>query len=206
MRESRVDVSTLLTFRVKRARTVGGTNARRWRFYAQRPLVAARRVRHEFRARLRSWPSAPQLGGPRSPRNRLSTLHPGHSLPLLPHCAPSNRNGFNAVTSRARTRSVSQRTANVLTFPRLLMTDPTPDAMPRAPYRRFRDAGDGDWLVWRLSEDVVGEIREAPSLGRAWLIFLGPDGKTRRLAPVPPEWQRMSEEQLHELALRATHF
>lgn len=112
----------------------------------------------------------------------------------------------NAVTSRARTRSVSQRTANVLTFPRLLMTDPTPDAMPRAPYRRFRDAGDGDWLVWRLSEDVVGEIREAPSLGRAWLIFLGPDGKTRRLAPVPPEWQRMSEEQLHELALRATHF
>ena len=85
-----------------------------------------------------------------------------------------------------------------------LMTDTTLDARPREPYRRFCDPQGGDWLVWRLSEDAVDELREAPSLSRAWLIFLGPDGETRRLTPVPSGWRRLKDAQLYALAQDAT--
>lgn len=83
------------------------------------------------------------------------------------------------------------------------MTEPSPDATPRGPFRRFTAPDGGEWLVWRMSEDEVEQIREAPSMGRAWLIFLGPEGETRRYAPVPPKWRKMAGDQLHELALKA---
>jgi hypothetical protein len=85
-----------------------------------------------------------------------------------------------------------------------LMTDAHSDATPRGPYRRFTAPDGREWLVWCMSEEAVDEIREAPSIGRAWLIFLGPDGETRRYAPVPPKWRRMSHDQLYELAQRST--
>jgi len=81
-----------------------------------------------------------------------------------------------------------------------------PEAEPREPYRRFTDERGGDWLVWRLSEEDVAEIREAASIEQAWLVFLGPDGETRRLAPVPYDWRRMRDAQLSSLAARATPF
>ena len=84
------------------------------------------------------------------------------------------------------------------------MTDTTLDATPREPYRRFSDPEGGDWLVWRLSEDAVDELRESPSLSRAWLIFLGPEGATRRLTPVPSGWRRLKDAQLYALAQAAT--
>ena len=80
------------------------------------------------------------------------------------------------------------------------------DATPRGPYRRFSDPEGGDWLVWRLSEADVEEVREAPSLGRAWLIFLGPNGETRRLAPAPTKWRRMTDGELYALVRIATPF
>lgn len=86
------------------------------------------------------------------------------------------------------------------------MSDPTPDATPRGPYRQFTDDAGRHWLVWHLAEDTVEEIREASSASRAWLIFLGPNGETRRLAPVPPKWRKMKDAQLSELAERATEF
>ena len=58
----------------------------------------------------------------------------------------------------------------------------------------------GEWLVWRISEDVVEELREARSLGGAWLVFLGPGGQTRRLAPIPKGWKKMKDGQLYALA------
>ena len=88
----------------------------------------------------------------------------------------------------------------------LTMTDTQPDATPREPYRRFTSEDGQHWMVWFLAEDAVGELREAPSIKRAWLIFLGPNGETRRLAPVPAKWRRMKDGQLYELAQRATAF
>ena len=91
-----------------------------------------------------------------------------------------------------------------------LMTDPlfdsTFDATPRGPFRTFTDDVGREWLVWHLAEDVVEELREASSVRRAWLIFLGPNGETRRLAPVLPKWRRMKDQQLYELAQRASDF
>jgi len=84
------------------------------------------------------------------------------------------------------------------------MTDSTLGATPREPFRRFSDPDGGDWLVWRIGEDVVGHLREAPSVETAWLIFLGPEGETRRLAPVPRQWRRMQDAELHALALAAS--
>jgi hypothetical protein len=63
-----------------------------------------------------------------------------------------------------------------------------------------------EWLVWRISEDAVAELREHPSLAREWLIFLGPDGETRRCAPVPDHWQRLGDRELETLARQATAF
>lgn len=81
-----------------------------------------------------------------------------------------------------------------------------PDATPRGPYRQFSDDDGNEWLVWQISVDAVDDIREAPSLGRAWLIFLGPSGETRRLAPAPAGWRALQDGQLHQLSLTATPF
>ena len=86
------------------------------------------------------------------------------------------------------------------------MADTNPDATPRPPYRRFSDPDGGDWLVWRLSDGDVEAIREPPSLGRAWLVFLGPNGETKRLAPAPTNWRRLTDADLLALAEHATPF
>lgn len=84
--------------------------------------------------------------------------------------------------------------------------EPQLDATPREPYRTFSDADGRDWMVWRLSEEYVEEIREASSIRRAWLVFLGPNGETRRLAPVPEKWRRMKDAQLTSLMRTAKPF
>lgn len=86
------------------------------------------------------------------------------------------------------------------------LTEPLLDATPREPYRTFTDGDGRDWMVWRLAEDYVEELREASSLRRAWLIFLGPNGETRRLAPVPAKWRKMKDGQLAALARGAKPF
>jgi len=86
------------------------------------------------------------------------------------------------------------------------MTEMTSNATPRGPYRRFTDSDGREWLVWHLSESTVEELREPSSLGRAWLIFLGPDGQTRRLPPAPHNWRRLQAPELYALAQAATPF
>ena len=81
-----------------------------------------------------------------------------------------------------------------------------PHATPRGPYRHFTDYDGNEWLVWQIAQDAVDQIREAPSLGRAWLIFLGPGGETRRLAPVPAGWRALDDAQLQALATTAIPF
>lgn len=85
-------------------------------------------------------------------------------------------------------------------------TEPLLDATPREPYRTFTDGEGREWMVWRLAENYVEELRETSSARRAWLIFLGPAGETRRYAPVPEKWRRMKDEQLGALASQAKPF
>jgi len=86
------------------------------------------------------------------------------------------------------------------------MSDTIADATPRGPYRQFTDDDGNEWLVWQISQDAVDHLRESPSLGRAWLIFLGPGGETRRIAPVPASWRVLEDSRLRELALAAIPF
>jgi hypothetical protein len=85
------------------------------------------------------------------------------------------------------------------------MTDLRDDSREPEPYRRFVMEGDGEWLVWLLSDAALKEIRAPSSLG-VMLIFIGPDGETRRLSPVPAQWQQMTDSELSELARAARPF
>lgn len=81
-----------------------------------------------------------------------------------------------------------------------------PDATPRGPYRLFTDRDNRPWLVWKISSEAVDVMRERSSSECEWLMFLGPDGETRRVDPVPAAWPRMSTEELRALVLLAAPF
>jgi hypothetical protein len=92
------------------------------------------------------------------------------------------------------------------------MNDQQPSEKPTGAYLSFLDASGARWIVWKIKESAVDEIRgrggapESPSLGRAWLIFLSPSGETRRLAPVPTNWRDLSDAELERLAGEAKPF
>jgi hypothetical protein len=73
------------------------------------------------------------------------------------------------------------------------------------PYRRFSHH-EREWLVWRLSADEVEALQAPATIVRDWLIFLGPNGETLRLATFPANWSQMSETELSALAAAATRF
>ena len=92
------------------------------------------------------------------------------------------------------------------------MTDDTPTNQPRSVYRTFTDSTGMKWLVWKVAEAAVNEIRgqggkpESPSLGKAWLVFLSPSGETRRIAPVPKSWRKLTVDELNALVREAKPF
>ena len=92
------------------------------------------------------------------------------------------------------------------------MTDETP-AESRVAYVSFTDSRGEQWLVWKVAENAVSEIRgmsskpESPSLGKAWLVFLSStSGETRRTAPVPKNWRKLSIAELEKLVSEAKPF
>lgn len=69
------------------------------------------------------------------------------------------------------------------------------------------------WMVWKVAQAAVSEIRgasgkpESPSLGNAWLVFLSSQtGETRRIAPVPEGWRKLSAAELEALVRAAKPF
>jgi hypothetical protein len=91
------------------------------------------------------------------------------------------------------------------------MTDESPSDQPHNPYRSFTDSSGAQWLVWKVAEADVSEIRgrgaaDSPSLGKAWLVFLSMSGETRRITPVPAEWRSLSDAELDALVRDAKPF
>ena len=91
------------------------------------------------------------------------------------------------------------------------MTDERPSP-PRA-YLTFTDSAGVQWLVWKVAEASVTQIRgisgapESPSLGKAWLVFLATQsGETRRITPVPKSWRKLSPAELETLLSEAKPF
>lgn len=88
------------------------------------------------------------------------------------------------------------------------------------PHRQFRDRSDISWEVWdvhplEVARRLVGQNGEpddsvrrrtrssvARDLVSGWLCFESTHGK-RRLSPIPPDWDRLTDEQLQELCSRA---
>ena len=92
------------------------------------------------------------------------------------------------------------------------MTAESPRDQPHNAYRSFTDAKGAQWLVWKVAEADVKEIRgragiaDSPSLGKAWLVFLSMTGETRRITPVPAEWRSLSDAELDALLGEAKPF
>lgn len=92
------------------------------------------------------------------------------------------------------------------------MTDETPPES-RTAYVSFTDFTGQQWLVWKVAEAAVSQIRElgglseSPSLGKAWLVFLSSKtGETRRIAPVPKDWRKLPDADLDALVREAKPF
>ena len=93
------------------------------------------------------------------------------------------------------------------------MSDETPSGHSPTVYRTFTDSTGVQWMVWKVAEATVKEIRdlsgrpESPSLDKAWLVFLSSEtAETRRIAPVPANWRQLSIEELEALLREARPF
>lgn len=77
--------------------------------------------------------------------------------------------------------------------------------------RVFTDPSGREWSVWEVDPHLFdarpGLHRSlvAEELAEGWLAFeaAGNESEKRRLAPVPPDWERMAEAVLLELWQRA---
>lgn len=72
------------------------------------------------------------------------------------------------------------------------------------PHRVFRDHDGVEWTVW----DVHPSIRErlpqvANQLRDGWLAMHDGQADRRRVAPIPPGWERLSDDELRVLLGRA---
>ena len=63
--------------------------------------------------------------------------------------------------------------------------------------RDFADATGMSWRVWN-TVPISGAVIN-PGFEKGWLTFESDDGSLRRLAPVPPGWEELSEERLRLL-------
>jgi hypothetical protein len=68
-------------------------------------------------------------------------------------------------------------------------------------YREFIDSLGTMWKVWN-TVPLAGAVLRADMKG-GWLTFASIASPLRRLAPVPPEWEKLSDEQLERLCARA---
>jgi hypothetical protein len=76
-------------------------------------------------------------------------------------------------------------------------------------HRTFTDSDGTVWEVWQVTpssvKNAAGEIRGAvePGYEQGWLCFENKSGDKRRLLPVPPDWEKLSDARLESLRQQA---
>jgi hypothetical protein len=71
-------------------------------------------------------------------------------------------------------------------------------------YREFVDDGGTFWQAWDTHPLAASTLRSvSPEYAGGWLTFES-SAERRRLAPIPPDWERATREQMSEWCARAT--
>jgi hypothetical protein len=71
-------------------------------------------------------------------------------------------------------------------------------------YREFVDDAGTSWRVWDTRPMVANTLRAvSPGFAGGWLTFESRDER-RRLAPIPPDWEFVTREQMTECCTRAS--
>lgn len=71
-------------------------------------------------------------------------------------------------------------------------------------YREFVDDRGTPWRVWDTHPLAANTLRSvSPGYAGGWLTFESPDER-RRIAPIPPDWEFATRDQITEWCARAS--
>lgn len=71
-------------------------------------------------------------------------------------------------------------------------------------YREFVDDGGTSWRAWDTHPMAASTLRSvSPQYAGGWVTFESSEER-RRLAPIPPDWELATREQMTEWCARAT--
>jgi hypothetical protein len=65
--------------------------------------------------------------------------------------------------------------------------------------REFRDANGVDWIVFLTARSVARDHHLPEEYREGWLAFESAHGEKRRLAPIPEDWESLSDKELAAL-------
>ena len=68
----------------------------------------------------------------------------------------------------------------------------------------FRDADGVEWVVFFTARSIARDQHLPEEYREGWLAFESSSGEKRRLAPVPSDWESVSDGELATLCVRAT--
>ena len=69
--------------------------------------------------------------------------------------------------------------------------------------REFRDDNGAEWVVFLTARSVARAQHLPEEYREGWLVFESASGEKRRLAPVPSNWDTLSDRDLSRLCARA---
>jgi hypothetical protein len=69
--------------------------------------------------------------------------------------------------------------------------------------REFRDADGVEWVVFLTARSVARDHHLPEEYREGWLVFESAHGEKRRLAPIPKNWEALSDRELSALCAQA---
>jgi hypothetical protein len=69
--------------------------------------------------------------------------------------------------------------------------------------REFRDDAGGVWVVFLTARTVARDQHLPEEYREAWLAFESAHGEKRRVAPVPKDWESLTDQELSALCAQA---
>jgi hypothetical protein len=70
--------------------------------------------------------------------------------------------------------------------------------------REFQDDAGVKWVVFLTARSVARDHHLPEQYREGWLAFESANGEKRRVAPVPPDWESLTERELAALCAQAT--